>query len=521
MKRLSSFSKFNFFADYQPEHFTLEEKKLLKPFFSNSDKPVFAVSGLPSIVLGALVGRHSQSPDSMRRVFLDEFVKSSEVLAKFQESSIGRQEFLDITRANSFLGKFFGDYGHDSLAATVPLVLGFERVSQLGAKGIEDIRIGLSPIERSTRYGFFGRKQRGQYSYARNPVIMASSYARLYEETINAALDLYVQIQKPVAKAYRKKFPKEDKRAIKRMTFDAIRVLLVAGNFTNLGAMINGQAAEQMIIKLKASELSEHREIGRMLEEEIAKLAPALVQRIRGDFGEKTKAYRVHQRQESRKLAEKYLPDTKAEKTPKGVTLTNYDGDGEARVIAKILWPGCNLSNQQVLKAVDKLSEKNKVHIVNRYLSQRPDRRAKPGRPFEEATLSFQIVCRFAEWRDLQRNRILTPYWRRLNYDLGIDIGEDLEEFGFGNVVQEKLESLTEAHAIIAKDYPAEAQYMVAFGALMPYLITLNFRELVHIAELRTSSGTHKGYAQVASEMARQAKEVYPLLGKTFQFVNW
>ena len=43
-----------FAIPYSPENFTLEEQTLLRPFFSNLDRPVFVVQHLPEEVIGAL-----------------------------------------------------------------------------------------------------------------------------------------------------------------------------------------------------------------------------------------------------------------------------------------------------------------------------------------------------------------------------------------------------------------------------------------------------------------------------------
>lgn len=514
----------SFFGNYTPEYFSSEEARILGEFFTNTDKPVFVGQNLPPPVIGALIGRHSQSPDSMRRIFLNEFVydqKRALHWAETHNEAVGISDFIDLAKADELIRKHFVGYGHDSLVATIPLIIGFERVSQLGAKGIENVRIGLSPIERSTRYGFFGDRIGGKYLYARSPVITNSPFARLYERVINDSLDLYAQLQEPVGEKYRRKFPDASGRRIRQMTFDATRVLLVAANYTNLGAMVNGQAAENMIIKLRASELAEHQELGQMIEEEISQVAPTLMERVKGDFGSRAVEYLCQRRREIRAFGKDFLSGIEPEETKKGVQVVGYDPEGENKVIASILWPGTNLSEQQVLEAVRKFTSEDKLRIVERYLGERPDRRSKPGRAFEEAPISFQLVCRFAEWRDLQRNRMLTPHWRLLDYSHGIDIGEDLEEFGYGQVVKEKIEALAEAHSIIAGEYPVEAQYLVAFGALMPYLFSTNVREVVHISELRTDPGGHKDYARHASDMAKQVIKVYPLLEKTFQFVNY
>jgi len=285
--------------------------------------------------------------------------------------------------------------------------------------------------------------------------------------------------------------------------------------------MVNGQAVEHMIFKLKASELIEHQEIGQILEEEIAKVAPALVKRIQGDFGQEAIEYLANRQKEQRAMAEEYLAGIEPKEIKMGPVLVDWDPQGEDKVIAKILWPGRNLSDHQVSERVSQFSTEDKVRIIDRYIGERPDRRSKPGRPFEEAYFSFRIICRLEEWRDIQRNRILTPFWRRFDYSLGFDVGEDLKEFGFGKVVEERLSQLAEAHAIVAKDYPVEAQYMVAFGALVPYLITLNFRELVHFTELRTEPGNHPDNIKIAQGMAEQGKDIYPLLGRALKFVHW
>lgn len=522
-ERLKPSFQADFFGpeNYRPEQFSQEEKTLLGPFFSNTNRPVFLVSSLPTALISALIGRHSQSPDSMRRAFLDEFIRDSNGLRNcLEKGSLGAEQFLDIKAANDFLSKNFAQRGHDSLGATASLAIGFERVSQLGAKGIEDVRIGLSPIERSTRYGFFGKKVNGRYSYARPPNIMCSSYAGPYEEAIDNALDLYVELQRPVSARLQDKYPQAGEWKVKQMTFDITRVLLTAACFTNLGIMVNGEAAEHLVYKLKASSLPEHRELGRLIEGEVKKAVPGLMQRAEGKFGESMVDYLGEKDKASFDLAQEYLEGIAPELPPKGVSLVAFDPQGEEKVISQILYPGSNLSLPQILELVKEFSPEEKKRVIDAYVGQRPDRRAKVGRAFEEAGLSFQIVCRYAEWRDLQRNRILTPQWRRLDFSLGYDIGEDLIEFGFESKVREGLNRLAEAYEGVAKDYPEEAQYLMAFGALMPYYITLNFRELVHLVELRSGPGAHPSYAEIARQLGRKAIEAYPLFEPAIQHTN-
>ena len=51
-----------------------DEAQALQPYFTNVDRPVFALTNLPETVKGALFARYSRSAKSLRRLFLDEFL---------------------------------------------------------------------------------------------------------------------------------------------------------------------------------------------------------------------------------------------------------------------------------------------------------------------------------------------------------------------------------------------------------------------------------------------------------------
>src|SRR2546428_6265281 len=57
-----------------PDAFTTAETRALAPYFTNTDRPVFALTNLPETVKGALFARYSRSAKSVRRLFLDEFI---------------------------------------------------------------------------------------------------------------------------------------------------------------------------------------------------------------------------------------------------------------------------------------------------------------------------------------------------------------------------------------------------------------------------------------------------------------
>src|SRR2546426_7725986 len=94
--------------------FTAEEAETLAPYFTNTDRPVFALINLPETVKGALFARYSRSAKSLRRLFLDEFLghigeRGSE-RAVFSDPAVGTE------RADKLFAKVLNEYGDDSVA---------------------------------------------------------------------------------------------------------------------------------------------------------------------------------------------------------------------------------------------------------------------------------------------------------------------------------------------------------------------------------------------------------------------
>ena len=54
-----------------PEDLDARERARVAPFVTDASGPVFALTGLPEVVKGALCARYSRSPKSLRRLLLD------------------------------------------------------------------------------------------------------------------------------------------------------------------------------------------------------------------------------------------------------------------------------------------------------------------------------------------------------------------------------------------------------------------------------------------------------------------
>ena len=161
------------------DRFSKEEAAALKGHFSNVDKAVFAIITPKQVDRGALMSRYSRTDKTMRRVFLDEFAKNP-------------------NRGEEFYRRVLLEYGDDSVAELGEAQVAVEGISNIAAKKIEDRRIGLSYLEKSSRYVAFDQKVGGYYRYCREEGIMASSHADRYLETCDHSFDVYSKSIQPL-----------------------------------------------------------------------------------------------------------------------------------------------------------------------------------------------------------------------------------------------------------------------------------------------------------------------------------
>src|SRR5574341_1087474 len=158
------------------EKFTATEEKSLAPFFTNLTEPVFGLK-LPQEVAGALFSRYSRSTKSLRRTFLDEFLGDPELALKELLGGMAPagDQSAALKTARAFYDRVLVGYGDDSVAQLGGAHIACEGISNVAVKLLEDARIGIAPLEKSTRYVRFDQKDAaGNYLFYREPKIMAS-----------------------------------------------------------------------------------------------------------------------------------------------------------------------------------------------------------------------------------------------------------------------------------------------------------------------------------------------------------
>ena len=514
-----------------PDKFSKSEEKILLNHFSNTDDSVFAITTPQQVDRGALMSRYSRTNKSMRRIFLDEFLTNP-------------------NRGEEFYNRVLIEYGDDSVAELGAAQVAIEGLSNIAVKKIEDRRIGLSYLEKSSRYVAWDKKENGKYKFYRDTTIMNSRFADNYIESCNLDFDVYSKNIEPMIKYVREKYPIEkytfkDSKGIeqpylklkndndiktagiiyrgstKAKALDILRGLLPASTLTNVGITGNGRAFEYLLTILFSSDLEEERVLAKKIKYELDSTIKSFVRRADDKYGKAIQNYLQEIRKTSLKFTKKYaIGDAPKQSITK---LVDFEAESKAinKVVAGILYeqsPG--ISYQKILSNAKKMPKNKKNQIIEDFSNLRKNRRHRPPRAFEMVEYTFDLINNFGMFRDFHRHRVLTMERQLLTTQHGFKMPDEVSILGIDKDFEDCMYKSKEVFDLIRKKYPPQAQYVVNFAYNYPYFMRLNLREACHLIELRTVPQGHVDYRDVAQNMFKEIKKIHPNLSKIIKFVD-
>jgi thymidylate synthase ThyX len=494
---------------YVAEDFAPGEADVLRRYFTNLDRPVFALVNLPEVVKGALFARYSRSPKSLRRLFLDEFVGDLDMSGdQTVDATVG------LARAEELYARVFYDYGDDSVAQLGGVHLACEQASNLLTKILERGRL-MSYLEQSTRYiPYDSRLDQGRYRYFRDPAVLESALGARYVGEMDRMFDTYAELLRRMQAWFTEAYPRQPgdsdfvhRQSVKAKALDAVRGLLPAAALSNVGVYGTGQGYEQLLLRMRAHPLPEARLYADMMLEELRKVIPSFVRRVDvSDRGVAWSRYLTENREGMTQLTERLLKGEEAEERPE-VVLVDHDPAGEDKVIAAMLYPYSELPEDQLLRRVEAMSAEEKQVVVQTYVGERTNRRHKPGRALERTGYRFDVLSDYGAFRDLQRHRLLTIEWQTLGPEHGYEVPDSVVDAGAEAPYRESMHRSADLHADMAGPFPDQAAYAVALGFRVRYAMQMNAREAMHLIELRSGPQGHPAYRRVAQEMHRLISE--------------
>mgnify|MGYP000895403632 FL=1 len=512
--------------------FSSKEKKTLSDHFSNTEDNVFAIITPRQVDRGALMSRYSRTDKSMRRIFLDEFLKNK-------------------NRGEEFYDRVLLEYGDDSVAELGEAQIAIEGLSNIAVKKIEDRRIGLSYLEKSSRYVTWNKKENGKYRFYRDEKIMSSKFANMYEDSCNLSFDIYSKNIEPMVNYIREKYPIEKysfkdstdgkeklfgklkdqsdiksanmiyRGSTKAKALDILRGLLPASTLTNVGITGNGRAFEYLLTVLGSSELDEEQKLGSKIKKELETTIKSFVKRADDKYGKAFQEYLRDVKNKSKSITLKEIKSTPVKGTI--TKLADYESEKQAlnTIITSIMYEQSpSTSYQNIMQQVKKISTKRKIEIIDEFTKIRTNRRHRPSRAFENTYYTLDLCNNFGMFRDFHRHRALTLERQLLTTDHGYTLPKEIKILGLEKDFKECMNNTKTTFEKIRKKFPEQSQYVVNFAYNYPYFMKLNLREACHLIELRTIPQGHIDYRRVAQEMYKQINKVHPNISKIMKFVD-
>jgi thymidylate synthase ThyX len=491
-----------------PGAFTQEERRALEPYFTNLDRPVFALRNLPEVVKAALFARYSRSPKSLRRLFLDEFLDDG-LPVTAAKSAVGVQ------RSEKLFQRVLSEYGDDSVAQLGGAHVAVEGASNILTKVLEWGRL-MAYLEQSTRYIPYTQRDAGRWRYVVPPELdRAPALRARYTACLDDMFGTYSRWIDPAVSWLEREMPAAPggspvayEATIRAKALDALRGMLPAATRSNVGIFGSGQAYEQLLVRMRAHPLAEVRACAEELLGELRHVIPAFLTRVdRMDRGVRTSAYLAETRAAVEKVAARLLDGPT---TPRAeVVLADHDPEGEVKVVAAALYPVSDLPYDELLRRARSMTADERTSVLRAYVGDRSaNRRHRPGRAFEHAVYRFDVVTDYGAFRDLQRHRLLTIDWQPLTSAHGYATPPLVEEIG----AEADWHRVMRTSAALYDELCASGlQTIASYGLPMAYRIrfymALNARAAMHLIELRTTPQGHPSYRRVCQAMHRLIAE--------------
>ena len=513
------------------EVFTTDEARALAPYFTNVDQPVFALTNLPETVKGALFARYSRSAKSLRRLFLDEFL--GQVVQVESSGARGTANAgVGTERAERLYARVFNEYGDDSVAQLGGAHIACEGVSNILTKVLEWGRL-MAYLEQSTRYVPYTDRPGGRWKYHVPAEIERSPLAGQFTRTMDLAFDTYARWIPALEAHFKAKYPQsaDDSDAVYRSVIrakalDTLRGLLPAATTSNVGLFGTGQAFEALLLRMLGQPLEEVRACAHLMLAELRKVIPAFLARVdQPTRGGRWTEYMAATQRAFETVARPHIHASAASDTTSAaeLTLTEFDPDGEIKVVASALYGVSDLPDDQLLAIARQMSPGDRTTLLRAYAGDRTNRRHKPGRAFERTHYRFDVLADYGAFRDLQRHRLLTLEWQSLGTAHGYVEPAAIEEAGALEDWRSVMDQSAALHAaLLAHGLRDAASYAVVMAYRIRFYMDMNAREAMHVIELRTAPQGHPSYRRICQMMHRAIVDVagHRAIGEAMRFAD-
>ncbi len=454
-----------------------------------------------------------------RRVYLlDPQKLAPETIAvAFAKTSRSPQSFEEIARELSdeksadFHERWVVGYGHASVAEHAVLHIAVENISRLAAESLESNRLA-SYTEKSTRYQKWSEEDFFvPLELAKHPLLSP------YLETVHLLFSTYqrslLAVRELVAKQ-NPKLPGESDQVwearLRTNYVDICRFLLPACSLANVGVTINARALEHAICKMLSHPLNEVQTVGTEIKRASLKAVPTLVK-----YADAV-PYLVKSCTDG--LIDSGKPCPSPDKETDWCRLVRYDKEGEDFILAAAFYRNGLQSFMEALDFLKKCSPGEKQKLAKKILGEM-DAHDQPIREFEFANYTFDLTLDQGAYYELKRHRMMTQIAQPFSPGLGYATPRAMVDAGMEKEYGTAMEKAASMYEKLERVFPHLGSYILPNGYNRRVLVEFNLRTAFHFLQLRTEPSAHFSMRRVAQRMAKEIRNVTPILG-TFLRVN-
>jgi flavin-dependent thymidylate synthase len=398
------------------------------------------------------------------------------------------------------------EMGHHSVAEHAVFNLDVFGISRLAAEALERHRLN-SYTEKSQRY------VASDDSFVVPAEIADSDHADEFQSVVRMQNRYYHELYAKLVNYFQARYPEwrdEPVRIENRAKEDA-RYILCLATETQLGLTTNARNLELMLRHLAADERSEVRSLAEEIYQQVAPVAPSLI------IFQQPTDYERNTYPRLAEFAQTFMvspfprrPRNFIALAASDVILVDYTQNADNKLLAALMHSTSKASFAECLARVERQTLARKKEILKLALQ---DLQAYDAvlREFEHLNLTFELVISASCFAQLKRHRLMSVTAQPYNPNHGWTIPQSVGDIKEHRSFKEMLARTEETFDRIAAHNQAAAQYVLTNSHQRRVLVSVNARELYHVARLREDGAAQWDIRDIATRMLEQAKHVMPL----------
>lgn len=479
---------------------TEQEKTVLEHFFTNADRPVFALRNMHPALQNYVYSGISRFPNARER-FIRILAERGALEAAADAAKAGGAFEVAAGEAIRFAAErnhamYFG-MGHGSSAEGASVFVVSENNPIYATEEQQDFYWPMTTMELSTRYATKFGIDRVYWE----PTLAQSEFAKELRENTERSFSLYARAFEPMMKAAGKLRASE--LAAKISALDATRFCIPLAACTTLILGGNTRSVVEHFRKMLASGDTFVKEYARAALWELAKVTPGFFEGLQPD---------PHIMERDRRLKEyaEALFHGKFEAVAEDVRLF-YNLPPEEVALAQILYPHCTVPFERLYDTVSGFGKNERRELFGLATFGRQNR-SSPPRGFETRHLIYEIETAWALWKDFKRNRMNLRFHQDTRGLAGWVTPNLIAESGLAKEYEEMQGKTSELVEKIYLKFGPVSRAAATQGSKKRFLLCMGPRQLTVLGELRTCGEGDRGYRRIASRMIGLAKEQNPRL---------